>query len=244
MLLRGRLEAGRGGPTFRVAEHEIDGARTRPGRHTTGLVPVYPGDRGPVGAPDPRAGWGCAASSATRSSRCRRAACRRRRWPGKADALAAAHLPESLDEVPVARRRLAFEELFLFQLALVMRRRTRSETREAERLGAPGDLVRRWLDSLPFELTAGTAQGARGDRRATSRAGRPMQRLLMGEVGSGKTVVALYAMLRAAEAGMQAALMAPTETLAEQHYATMERLVGDGLFAGGRPPGWARRSAC
>jgi ATP-dependent DNA helicase RecG len=59
-----------------------------------------------------------------------------------------------------------------------------------------------------------------------------MQRLLMGEVGSGKTVVALYAMLRVAESGMQAALMAPTETLAEQHYATIRSLIGDGLFAG------------
>ena len=70
-----------------------------------------------------------------------------------------------------------------------------------------------------------------------------MQRLLMGEVGSGKTVVALYAMLRVAEAGMQAALMAPTETLAEQHFATIERLIGDGLFAGaGRDAARARRS--
>ena len=60
----------------------------------------------------------------------------------------------------------------------------------------------------------------------------PMQRLLMGEVGSGKTVVALYAMLRVAEGGMQAALMAPTETLAEQHFATIQSLIGDGLFAG------------
>ena len=59
-----------------------------------------------------------------------------------------------------------------------------------------------------------------------------MQRLLMGEVGSGKTVVALYAMLRVAEGGMQAALMAPTETLAEQHFATIASLIGDGLFAG------------
>ena len=59
-----------------------------------------------------------------------------------------------------------------------------------------------------------------------------MQRLLMGEVGSGKTVVALYAMLRVAEGGMQAALMAPTETLAEQHFATIQSLIGDGLFAG------------
>ena len=72
-----------------------------------------------------------------------------------------------------------------------------------------------------------------------------MQRLLMGEVGSGKTVVALYAMLRVAEAGMQAALMAPTETLAEQHFATIERLIARrSVRRRRRRPGWARRSGC
>ena len=82
-----------------------------------------------------------------------------------------------------------------------------------------------------FELT-GDQRAALEGIDADLESGRPMQRLLMGEVGSGKTVVALYAMLRAAEAGMQAALMAPTETLAEQHFATMERLIAPDLFAG------------
>jgi ATP-dependent DNA helicase RecG len=92
-------------------------------------------------------------------------------------------------------------------------------------LEPPGDLSAAWLRSLPFEPTA-------DQRRAMAEIGadlaerRPMQRLLMGEVGSGKTVVALYAMLRAVESGFQAALMAPTETLAEQHFATIERLLG------------------
>ena len=76
---------------------------------------------------------------------------------------------------------------------------------------------------------------------------RPMQRLLMGEVGSGKTVVALHAMLRAAEAGFQAALMAPTETLAEQHMATLDRLLGGlvpiGLLTGSTPARAAARAA-
>jgi ATP-dependent DNA helicase RecG len=92
-------------------------------------------------------------------------------------------------------------------------------------LRATGELVDPWLASLPFKPTR--------DQRAAFAAvdedlaaGRPMQRLLMGEVGSGKTVVALYAMLRAVENGGQAALMAPTETLAEQHLATLDRLLG------------------
>jgi ATP-dependent DNA helicase RecG len=93
-------------------------------------------------------------------------------------------------------------------------------------LDAPPTLTERWLErSLPFALTA-------DQRRAIAEIGgdllepRAMQRMLMGEVGSGKTVVALYAMLRAVENGHQAALMAPTETLAEQHFATLQRLLG------------------
>jgi ATP-dependent DNA helicase RecG len=91
--------------------------------------------------------------------------------------------------------------------------------------------VRGWLESLPFSLTDGQ-QRAVEEIDGDLATGGPMQRLLMGEVGSGKTVVALYAMLRVAEGGMQAALMAPTETLAEQHFATIQALIGDGLFAG------------
>ena len=90
---------------------------------------------------------------------------------------------------------------------------------------------RRGSTSLPFEPTAGQRK-ALDEIDGDLSTGRPMHRLLMGEVGSGKTVVALYAMLRVAEEGMQAALMAPTETLAEQHFATIRRLIGDGLFAG------------
>ena len=93
----------------------------------------------------------------------------------------------------------------------------------------PGELVAGWLDSLPFEPTAG--QLAAFDEIDTDLdSGEPMQRLLMGEVGSGKTVVALYAMLRALEAGHQAVLMAPTETLAEQHAVTFGELLGAGLI--------------
>ncbi len=92
-------------------------------------------------------------------------------------------------------------------------------------LEPPGELVRTWLASLPFEPT-GDQRRALAEIDADLAAERPMQRLLMGEVGSGKTVVAVYAMLRALESGAQAALMAPTETLANQHFATLERLLG------------------
>ena len=92
-------------------------------------------------------------------------------------------------------------------------------------MSAPGELTARWLrDSLPFTPT-GDQQRAMATLDEDVASDRPMQRLLMGEVGSGKTVVALYAMLRAVESGGQAALMAPTETLAEQHFATLQKLM-------------------
>lgn len=143
------------------------------------------------------------------------------RLPDRAAALDAAHFGDQEG----GRRRLAFDELLLLQIALVRRRARRREAARAEALAPPGELTARWLStSLPFTPTGDqrTAMAAIDEDIA---AGRPMQRLLMGEVGSGKTVVALYAMLRAVESGGQAALMAPTETLAEQHFATLQALM-------------------
>jgi ATP-dependent DNA helicase RecG len=232
VLLRGRLESGGGGPAFKVSEHEI--AREGDdavGRHTIGLVPVYPATEGLSARRIRELVYGLVGEERNVVEPLPALLRTRERLPSRPDALNAAHWPTSPEDVPPARRRLAFEELFLFQLALVGRRRTRQEARRAEMLGEPGDLVERWLGSLPFELTEGQREALREiDEDLVT--GRPMQRLLMGEVGSGKTVVALYAMLRVAEAGMQAAIMAPTETLAEQHYATVESLVPPDLFAG------------
>jgi len=150
----------------------------------------------------------------------------RLRLAGAADAVVAAHFPERPEDVEAARERLRFEELFLYQAILATRKRTHRTARPAPRLGAPGERVGRWIASLPFEPT-GDQRRAFEEIDADLDSGEPMQRLLMGEVGSGKTVVALYAMLRALEAGFQAALMAPTETLAEQHAATLGRLLAE-----------------
>jgi ATP-dependent DNA helicase RecG len=150
----------------------------------------------------------------------------RRALVGAADAVRAVHFPESPDDVEQARARLAFEELFLYQALLTTRKQSHRTARPAPKLGTPGEAVGRWIGSLPFEPT-------RDQRRAFEEidadldSGEPMQRLLMGEVGSGKTVVALYSMLRALEAGFQAVLMAPTETLAEQHAITLGRLLAE-----------------
>jgi ATP-dependent DNA helicase RecG len=145
--------------------------------------------------------------------------------PGRSAALAAVHFPELASDQAGGRGRLAFDELLLVQLALLRRRASRREEAAAPVLAGPRDLTARWLEQqLPFALTADQERalvaidGDLGQPRA-------MQRLLMGEVGSGKTVVALYALLRAVEHGYQGALMAPTETLAEQHFATIESLL-------------------
>jgi ATP-dependent DNA helicase RecG len=148
------------------------------------------------------------------------------RLPDRAGALAAMHFPDSGQDSETGRRRLAFEELLLAQLLFLRRRARRRASKRARELAEPPSLSERWLErGLPFALT--------GDqRRVMAEIGedlaepRAMQRLLMGEVGSGKTVVALHAMLRAVEHGHQAALMAPTETLAHQHLATVQRLLG------------------
>jgi ATP-dependent DNA helicase RecG len=170
----------------------------------------------------------------------------RRRLAPVADAVHAIHFPEREEDVEGARERLAFEELFLYQAVLAARKRTHRTARPAPRMGPAGELVSRWLESLPFEPTAGQL-AAFDEIDADLDSGEPMARLLMGEVGSGKTVVALYTMLRALEAGHQAVLMAPTETLAEQHAATLDRLLGPALipFAllTGATPAPARKQA-
>jgi ATP-dependent DNA helicase RecG len=140
--------------------------------------------------------------------------------PERVDALWALHRPRSLGEAEAGRRRLAFDELLLLQMWLARRRRER-ESEIAPALGPPGELVARYRDVLPFQLTE-HQERAIADLDGDLERSVPMQRLLQGEVGSGKTVVALYALLRAVEAGKQGALMAPTETLAEQHFLTLE----------------------
>ncbi|MEX0849953.1 MAG: ATP-dependent DNA helicase RecG [Gaiellaceae bacterium] len=142
--------------------------------------------------------------------------------PLRADALAALHRPRTLAEAETGRVRLAFEELLVLQLAL-SRTAVARERASAEPLASPGEVIERYRASLPFTLTPDQERAIEeidGDLARPT----PMQRLLQGDVGSGKTVVALYALLRAVEAGRQAALMAPTETLAEQHFLTIDEL--------------------
>src|SRR2546421_5157228 len=146
----------------------------------------------------------------------------RERLALKRDALAAVHRPRDLADAETGRQRLAFQELLVLQVGIARRAAERERTL-APALGDPGDLIHRYRNALPFALTPYQEQAMReidGDLVRTA----PMQRLLQGDVGSGKTVVALYALLRAVESGRQGALMAPTETLAEQHFLTIADL--------------------
>jgi ATP-dependent DNA helicase RecG len=149
----------------------------------------------------------------------------REQLPLKRDALFAIHHPESEHEAETGRARLAFEELLLLQIGIARRAAERERTL-APPLGRPGELVDRYRATLPFALTPYQEQAIRELDADLERAV-PMQRLLQGDVGSGKTVVALYAILRAVEHGRQGALMAPTETLAEQHFLTIEGICAE-----------------
>ena len=144
------------------------------------------------------------------------------RLPLRADALIAVHRPRELPEAEVGRARLAFDELLVLRLALA-RTAVEREKASAVPLGAPGELLVRYRSSLPFTLTPDQERSIAEIDSDLERS-IPMQRLLQGDVASGKTVVALYALLRAVESGRQGALMAPTETLAEQHFLTLDEL--------------------
>jgi len=129
-----------------------------------------------------------------------------------------------MEDVQQARRRLAFDELFFFQLRLARLRRRRREEGDGISFSPSRRLVPALLEGLPFELTGAqkrAVEGIVGDMEKSY----VMHRLLQGDVGSGKTLVALCAMLTAVENGYQTALMAPTEILAEQHFLNIQKLV-------------------
>ena len=139
-------------------------------------------------------------------------------------ALLSIHAPETYAEKEVARRRLAFDELLRVQTVLVMRKRALERESKGIRHAIDGELTGRLRAALPYELT-GAQQRAIAEIEADLAGPHPMHRLLQGDVGAGKTLVAVSAMLTAVQGGHQAALMAPTEVLADQHAAGVKRLL-------------------
>jgi ATP-dependent DNA helicase RecG len=222
--LRGTYKRSSGSLSFLVRTHEIlddEGESV----HTEGFVPVYPASEG-ISArtlrrlvhevrgvarslPDPLSGKLRADED----------------LPTHADAVLAMHFPRSPDEAARARDRLVLEELLLLQVGLLLHKEIEQGRAQAVPLSPGGSLSQRFVDGLPFALTS-FQEEAIVEIGTDLRRDVPMRRLLQGDVGSGKTVVALHALLCAVEAGHQGAFMAPTETLAEQHLETIARLAG------------------
>jgi ATP-dependent DNA helicase RecG len=165
--------------------------------------------------------------------------------PGLPASFREAHFPYGEERAALALRRLAYQELLEGQAIIREKRlRHRRGAGPALPLGS-GELARKWAEGLPFELTGDQARAV-GENSAELSGSEPMGRLLMGEVGSGKTVVAIHAMLEAVGSGAQAAMMVPTEVLAGQHFSTLKSLLpGTGVEAAlltGSTPAKERRS--
>ena len=147
---------------------------------------------------------------------------------GRHEATVGIHEPETMADVGQARRRLVFDELFAIQLELVRQQRLRQETEVGVDHKATGDLTQQLVDSLGFSLT-GAQQRVIEEITADMHQPHPMHRLLQGDVGAGKTLVAVHGLLSGVEGGFQGALMAPTEVLAEQHAIGIKALL-DGMI--------------
>ena len=166
-------------------------------------------------------------------------------WPGVREALRTVHFPTSPEEAVRARRRFIYEEFLLLQLALALRRREVRDRGRAPVLPSSPVIDARIRRLFPFALTADQDRAV-ADLCRDLACERPMQRLLQADVGAGKTAVAVYALLVAVANKHQAALMAPTEVLARQHFRTLERYLAHSrvrrlLLTGGRPAANAAR---
>jgi ATP-dependent DNA helicase RecG len=142
------------------------------------------------------------------------------------EAFGSIHFPESLDEVGPARKRLVYDELFRLELALALQKRHQMESSIGIAHEPTGELVDRFISGLPYDLTRAQKR-VLAEIESDLTESHPMHRLLQGEVGSGKTVVAVAALLRGVEGGWQGAMMAPTEVLAEQHYLGIRGLLAE-----------------
>jgi ATP-dependent DNA helicase RecG len=224
IALYGKADTYRGG--LQMTNPIVDLIGDRTGR----IVPIYPqSEKAQLNT------WELAAFVEEALRRCRdrgiadpvpEAIRRRLGLIGRQDALWSIHAPETMREKEAARRRLAFDELLRVQLVLVLRKRELERSSRGIAHAVHGDLVPRFHAALPYPLTGAQAR-AIGEIEADLASPHPMHRLLQGDVGAGKTVVAVSALLTAVQGGHQGALMAPTEVLAEQHAAGVRVLLGD-----------------
>jgi len=225
LIVHGKVQPyGRGPLQMLVKDFELVQDEEDEPLHAGRLVPVYPLTEGLTQRPLRRLmkrlvdGWAGRLEDPL-PERVRAA----RRLVSLPQAIAAAHFPETDGEQAAARRRLVFDDFFLLEIGLAIRRQ-REGRRRGLAMNPSGSLVRRLRESLPYSLTS-AQERVWSEIRTDMAAPYPMSRLLQGDVGSGKTVVAALAALTAIEAGYQAAIMAPTEILAEQHLMTLGRLL-------------------
>lgn len=226
IALSGRVQRFRDTLQLNNPEYELlDGRSGRPLVHAGNLLPVYPSTEGlqqrtlrtvakaalDVGVPLVRDAL---------PDRIREA----HGFPGVQEALRTLHLPPDLEQHEQARRRIAFDELFVSQIAVQRRRATWRERGRGVAIAGGWEAVRPFVQSLPFTLT-NDQQTSLGEILSEMATDMPMGRLLQGEVGSGKTVVALAALLAVVLSGRQGALMAPTEVLTEQHFLNVSSLL-------------------
>ena len=226
VALSGKVEAYKGRLQLQSPEFEIlDGQESL--IHTGRLVPVYPLTEGLTPRRLRSIVWQALEQWVPRIEDFIPDDLRKRaRLASLPEAILQAHYPDDLPSLEVGRKRLAFDEFFLIQMAVLMRRRSWQEAVEGISVQANPKVRDGFVASLPFSLT-GAQERCLGEILADMVGGTPpMNRLLQGEVGSGKTVVALAGLLEAVASGYQGSIMVPTEVLAEQHFATVSRLLG------------------
>ena len=241
LVLYGPLEfRGTGGLQFTNPEYEIirgDAEEEDTTVHTGRIVPIYE----KIGSLTPRVQRTLvhqllADMPATLGDPVPGSILAQHRFPDRRTAIAGIHFPPAAEDVEAlnaratdAQRRLIFEEFFLFQAGLVLRKRRQSADRKPVTIAVDDRIRESARRALPFKLTAGQKDALR-EIVADLQRPQPMNRLLQGDVGAGKTVVALIAAVVAMENGLQVAFMAPTEILADQHYLTLRRMLDQSRF--------------
>ncbi len=225
IAISGKPDVFRGQLVLESPEYELLDQGQTP-MHTGRLVPVYPLTEGLTGRNLRRIVWQAlqewlgGVEELLPPETLRRTGLMQLR-----DAIRQAHFPDKPGDWEAARSRLAFDELLTLQLAVLGRRQSLRQDVSGVPVTGQLDVTRGFIKSLPFQLTPAQKRCIQEIMADLERGTPPMNRLLQGEVGSGKTVVALTALLAVAVAGYQGAVMAPTEVLAEQHFETVSRLL-------------------
>jgi len=227
IAISGKASVFRGQLVFENPEHEMLETSSS-GVHTGRLVPIYPLTEGLTRRNMRRLTWQAVQNwLGGLEEALPDDILSRTKLMGLLDAVYQAHYPKEMETWELARRRLAFDELFTLQLAVLARRRMQHDNVKGIEVIAPANVIDGFYQTLPFPLTKAQARCIQEIESDFRRGTPPMSRLLQGEVGSGKTVVALSALLTVAAAGYQGAMMVPTEVLAEQHFLSIGNLLRD-----------------